>query len=158
MQPCSDDKAASSRRAETLCLRTVAKHPGFSTQHSASLAVDKYMRKYRRVLMSIEILEHVRKELTACGVVTSNKEFCVSWLARDESYLRVLRFHGLEPSADVLTTCASKLGYYAHHLSQSPNPATQDLTSRLRNMRALCEQALDQRARRKWMTVERMGL
>ncbi|MCR9140470.1 MAG: hypothetical protein NXI27_31250 [Alphaproteobacteria bacterium] len=53
--------------------------------------------------MSRQVLEQIRDELTSCGVVSSNREFCESWLARDASYLRGLKFRGLEPSAATLT-------------------------------------------------------
>jgi hypothetical protein len=52
--------------------------------------------------MSIRILENVCAELKECNAITSNREFCVSWLAKDESYLRVLRHHQTQPSADAL--------------------------------------------------------
>lgn len=108
--------------------------------------------------MSVEILERVRKELLDRGVVASNKEFCVSWLARDESYLRVLRFHRVDPSADALVTLASKLGYYAEHSGRSPKKEHVELARRFADLRDLCQQAIEQQAKAKWMTPERMGL
>ena len=67
--------------------------------------------------MSIGILEAVRDELIACEAVGSGRVFCESWLAKDASYIRVLKFHNKDPSADAFATCASKLGYYVRHLS-----------------------------------------
>ena len=43
--------------------------------------------------MSIGILEAVRDELIACEAVGSGRVFCESWLAKDASYIRVLKFH-----------------------------------------------------------------
>ena len=60
--------------------------------------------------MSIQVLKTVCDELKACDVIASNREFCVSWLAKDASYLCVLRHHKSEPSADALANYASKLG------------------------------------------------
>jgi biotin-(acetyl-CoA carboxylase) ligase len=108
--------------------------------------------------MSRQILEHVRDELKACKAVTSNREFCESWLAKDESYLRVLRTHQTQPSADAFATCASKLGYYAKHMSQSKNPAYREWSSLFLQLRELCFTAMDQQAKAKWMTPKRMGL
>lgn len=108
--------------------------------------------------MSRKILEHVRDELIECRAIRSNREFCVSWLAKDESYMRGLRFHNLQPSADALATCASKLGYYAHLLSKSGNADHTAISDRFLDMKALCHQAMEQQARAKWMTPERMGL
>lgn len=75
--------------------------------------------------MSIRVLETVCRELKACNAITSNREFCESWLAKDERYLRVLRYLRADPSADALAICASKLGYYATHLSRSERPEHQ---------------------------------
>lgn len=108
--------------------------------------------------MSRQILEQVRDELIDCAAVNSHKEFCESWLAKDESYMRGLRFRDLQPSADALATCASKLAYYAHHLGKSSRTEHQQLGERLAALNHLCQQALEQQARSKWMTPQRMGL
>lgn len=108
--------------------------------------------------MSRQILEQIRDELTKCGAVASNKEFCEGWLARDESYMRGLKLRRLDPSAATLATCASKLGYYAHHLASSSKPEHQDWRQRFIKLRQLCEQAMEQKARAQWMTPKRMGL
>jgi hypothetical protein len=47
--------------------------------------------------MSIGILEAVRDELIACEAVGSGRVFCESWLAKDASYIRVLKFHNKDP-------------------------------------------------------------
>jgi len=108
--------------------------------------------------MSIQVLETVCAELKACNAITSNREFCESWLAKDQSYLRVLRFHRTEASADALAICASKLGYYAHNLSKSDKPEHQKWVERFEQLRSMCLQAMEQQAKTKWMTPERMGL
>lgn len=108
--------------------------------------------------MTLQILETVRDKLIDCDAVRSNKEFCVSWLAKDESYLRVLRHRKAAPSADALATCASKLAYYAKHLRKSDHPHHQNWAEQFDELRALCEQMLYDNARTKWMTPKRMGL
>ena len=108
--------------------------------------------------MSRQVLEQIRDELTKCGAVASNKEFCEGWLARDESYMRGLKFRELEPSVATLATCASKLGYYARHIANSTKPEYQDWHRRFTELRQLCEQAMEQQARAQWMTPKRMGL
>jgi len=108
--------------------------------------------------MSRQILEQVRDELKACHVIKSNSEFCVSWLAKDESYMRGLRFRNLNPSADALATCASKLGYYAKHLKGSKQAEQREWSERFYHLRGLCQQAMETQARAKWLTAERMGL
>lgn len=108
--------------------------------------------------MSIRVLETVCAELKACNAITSNKEFCISWLAKDESYMRVLRHHQTQPSADALAICASKLAYYALHLGKSDKLEHQEWVERFEDLRSQCLQAMDEQARTKWMTPERMGL
>jgi hypothetical protein len=107
--------------------------------------------------MSTQILETVRDKLIGCNAVQSNREFCVSWLAKDESYLRVLRNRKTAPSADALANCASKLAYYAKHLRHSNNPLHQNWAAQFDELRIVCEQMLYDNARSKWMTPERMG-
>lgn len=108
--------------------------------------------------MSRRVLEEICAGLKACDAVGSTREFCQSWLAKDESYLRVLRFHRADPSADALATLASKLGYYAEHFGRSPKKEYVDLARRFADLRNLCQQAIEQQAKAKWMTPERMGI
>lgn len=107
--------------------------------------------------MSIQVLEAVRDELLACGAITSGRVFCESWLAKDASYLRVLRFHNADPSADAFATCASKLGYYAKHLRASEQAQHKDWVERFERLQKLCHTAMDDQARQRWMTPERMN-
>lgn len=107
--------------------------------------------------MSIRVLEAVCAELKACSAVGSTREFCESWLAKDESYLRVLRFHQADPSADALVTLVSKLGYYAEHFGRSDRPDHADWAQRFGQLRDICQKTLERQARAKWMTPERMG-
>lgn len=108
--------------------------------------------------MSIRVLEAVRDELIAHKAVTSNREFCESWLAKDESYLRVLRFHKQTASADALATCASKLAYYHKHLARSERQDHKELAETFQRLRALCVVTMEEQARAKWMTPKRMLL
>jgi hypothetical protein len=70
----------------------------------------------------------------------------------------VLRHHKSEPSADALANCASKLGYYAYHFGKSENPAHAEWVTRFEELRGQCLHAMDQQAKTKWMTPERMSL
>ena len=108
--------------------------------------------------MAQQVLEQISLELKKLNIISSKREFCASWLAKDPSYMRGLRFRNLPPSADALATCASKLGYYAQHLAKSPNSHNQSIAAKFTELRALCLMELEQLARSKWMTAERMGL
>lgn len=108
--------------------------------------------------MTQPALEQVNLELKALNIIANNREFCESWLAKDPSYLRVLRFHKRMPSADALVTCASKLGYYALHLAKSTRTENHSMAAKFAELRSLCLAELEQLARSKWMTAERMGL
>ncbi len=106
--------------------------------------------------MSIQVIQQIRDELIACAAVSSTAEFCRSWLAKDESYMRVLRYHQQPASADALATCASKLGYYQKYLSLSQKSEHQALSETFQRLRALCVVTMEDQARAKWMTPERM--
>ena len=106
--------------------------------------------------MSIQVIQQIRDELIACAAVSSTAEFCRSWLAKDESYMRVLRYHQQPASADALATCASKLSYYQKYLSLSQKPEHQALSETFQRLRALCVVTMEDQARAKWMTPERM--
>ena len=108
--------------------------------------------------MSLRVLEDIRDELQGFAAVSSTSEFCRSWLAKDESYLRVLRYHGTAPSADAFATCASKLGYYAKHLQNSDDPKHKEWVELFQRLRALCVLTMEAQAKAKWMTARRMGL
>lgn len=108
--------------------------------------------------MAQQALEQVNLELKALNIIANNGEFCESWLAKDPSYLRVLRFHKRTPSADALATCASKLGYYAEHLAKSTRAENHSMAAKFSELRNLCLAELEQLARSKWMTADRMGL
>lgn len=108
--------------------------------------------------MSRCILEHIRDQLMEHGLISSNREFCYSWLARDESYIRGLRFRDMQPSVEALNTLASKLAYYSQHLSNSTSAKHQRWCRLFDQLHDKCIAALDQHAREQWMTVQRMGL
>lgn len=106
--------------------------------------------------MSIVVIQQIRDELIECAAVSSTAEFCRCWLAKDESYIRVLRFHQLPASVDALATCASKLGYYQKFLSSSDKAEHKQMAETFQRLRALCVATMEQQARAKWMTPERM--
>lgn len=108
--------------------------------------------------MTRQVLETARHELISAGVVAHSTEFCKSWLGKSECYIRTLRIQDIDPSADALSTLASKLRYYADRLDATSNTQHESLTTLLRKHQHLCEAALDQKARHKWMQPERMGL
>lgn len=57
-----------------------------------------------------------------------------------EGYLRGLRSRNLNPSADALATCASKLGYYALHLSKSSKAEQREWGKLFHELRGLFQQ------------------
>ena len=62
--------------------------------------------------MTKTVLDEIKHALMAANAVQGEQEFCVAWLGKNASYMRVLRFQQLQPSADALAVCASKLNYY----------------------------------------------
>lgn len=106
--------------------------------------------------MSIRLLEHMRDELIATGIVQNTPEFCRSWLGRSEGYIRVLRYHNTEPSVGTLSICSSKLGHYAARLAASEWAEHQAWGERLTNLKALCDRAIAKQAEAVWRAPERM--
>lgn len=106
--------------------------------------------------MSVRLLEHMRDELIATGIVQNTPEFCRSWLGRSEGYIRVLRYHNTEPSVVTLSICSSKLGYYAARLAASEWAEHQAWGERLTNLKALCDGAIAKQAEAVWRAPERM--
>ena len=52
--------------------------------------------------MTKTVLDEIKQALMAANAVQGEQEFCVAWLGKNASYMRVLRFQQLQPSADAL--------------------------------------------------------
>ena len=96
--------------------------------------------------MSVKLLEHLRDELIACGVVHNTPEFCRAWLGRSEGYIRTLRNHGTGPSVETLAICSHKLGYYADRLRGSGDDGHVRLAEQFYRLKLLCEGAIAEQA------------
>ena len=96
--------------------------------------------------MSVKLLEHLRDELIACGVVHNTPEFCRAWLGRSEGYIRTLRNHGTGPSVETLAICSHKLGYYADRLRGSGDDGHVRLAEQFDRLKLLCEGAIAEQA------------
>ena len=107
--------------------------------------------------MSIRLLEHLRDELIKTGIVQNTPEFCQSWLGRSEGYIRVLRYHDVEPSLETLTICANKLGHYANRLKASEDQEHQLWAAQLAKLKLLCDGAIAQQAEAVWRQPARMS-
>ena len=108
--------------------------------------------------MSIRLLEHLRDELIATGIVQNTPEFCRSWLGRSEGYIRVLRYHNAEPSVETLSICSNKLGYYEARLADSDQQQHQIWANRLSDLKTLCDSAIAKQAEAVWRAPERMAV
>ena len=108
--------------------------------------------------MSIRLLEHMRDELIATGIAQNTPEFCRSWLGRSEGYIRVLRYHQIEPSVETLTIYSNKLGYYAARLNASDAKDHKAWAAKLINLKALCDSAIAKQAESVWRAPERMAV
>ena len=103
--------------------------------------------------MSETILDVVRDQLVAAGMVQTQAEFCENWLGRSECYMRTLRFNGLGPSAEVLATLGSRLGFYANELGKRPDKTSQNRAVLLTEMRRKTQSVLEERVRERWQKV-----
>ena len=106
--------------------------------------------------MSIRLLEHMRDELIATGIVQDTPEFCHSWLGRSEGYIRTLRNHGTGPSVETLAICSHKLGHYAERLRGSAASDHAAMAAQFDQLKSLCDQAIAEHAERVWRAPERM--
>lgn len=103
------------------------------------------------------VLEEIKQELMAANAVKGEEEFCVGWLGKNASYMRTLRFHQLQPSADALAVCASKLNYYREKLERSSEARHRAWAERFAALHEKCTVALNEQAEAKWRVAERMG-
>lgn len=81
--------------------------------------------------------------LVELGAVASRKEFCEQWLGRGESYLRVIRHNGKEPSIAALAACIRKLNCYIGGL-ETAGAKDADIQP-VRNVLDACSKHIDER-------------
>lgn len=96
------------------------------------------------------IIENICNLVIAEGLAENEGDFCERWLCRGESYMRTLRFRQLQPSAEALTTCADKLGYYADLFAKSDRADTRTSAANLRVLERECRAAVERAARARW--------
>lgn len=107
--------------------------------------------------MTKNILDEIKAELIAANAIRGEQEFCVGWLGKNASYMRTLRFQNLQPSADALAICASKLAYYRTKLELSGEAKHVAWAKRFAVLHEKCVRALNEQAEAKWRVAERMG-
>ena len=107
--------------------------------------------------MTKTVLDEIKHALMAANAVDGEQEFCVVWLGKNASYMRVLHFQQLQPSADALAVCASKLNYYTQRLERSSDSKHKQWAQRFAVLHSKCTTALNEQARTKWQASERMG-
>ncbi len=108
--------------------------------------------------MTKMVLEEIKRELMAANAIKGEEEFCVGWLGKNASYMRTLRFQNLQPSADALAICASKLNYYKTKLERSSDGRHKVWAERFSALHEKCTAALNEQAEAKWRIAERMGV
>lgn len=86
-----------------------------------------------------EIYQYVK----SFGAVSTQKEFCEQWLGRGESYLRVIRHNGKEPSLEALAACARRLTGFIDAV-ESTGASDADVQS-LRNVQDACSKLINER-------------
>ena len=99
------------------------------------------------------ILERVRDTLMKSGMVKTHAEFCTHWLGRSESYMRTLRFNGLQPSAAALATLSSKLSYYAVQLDKRSDVTSTHWARVLDELHEATHQALYEQGQQRWTDI-----
>lgn len=107
--------------------------------------------------MTKTVLDEIKNALMAANIVRGEQEFCVAWLGKNASYMRVLRFQQLQPSADALAVCASKLNHYMQRLERSSDGNHKQWAQRFAVLHRKCITTLNKQARTKWQAAERMS-
>ena len=103
--------------------------------------------------MTKTVLDEIKQALMAANAVQGEQEFCVAWLGKNASYMRVLRFQKLQPSADALAVCASKFNYYKQRLEGSSDSKHKQWAERFAVLHHKCTKALNEQARTKWQAA-----
>ena len=107
--------------------------------------------------MTKTVLDEIKHALMAANAVQGEQEFCVAWLGKNASYMRVLRFQQLQPSAYALAVCVSKLNYYTQRLERRSHSKHKKWAQRFPVLHSKCTTELTEQARTKWQAAERMG-
>ena len=99
--------------------------------------------------MEKAVLNEVFEYLKEIKAVDSESEFSTEWLCRSESYLRSLRFKGVQPSIGTLAICASKLSHYGSRLKDKPKHA--DVSDQLLQLSNACNLQINNLGSAQWM-------
>jgi len=99
--------------------------------------------------MEKAVLNEVFEYLKEIKAVDSESEFSTDWLCRSESYLRSLRFKGVQPSIGTLAICASKLQYFGNRLKDKQKHA--DISDQMLNLSNACHNQIGALSKRQWI-------
>ena len=99
--------------------------------------------------MEKTVLNEVFEYLKEIKAVDTESEFSTDWLCRSESYLRSLRFKGVQPSMGTLAICASKLSHYGNKLRGKQ--AHSNISDRLLHLSEACNRQINAASEAQWM-------
>lgn len=98
--------------------------------------------------MKKKVLSEVFDLLHSVGLVSSEADFSRTWLCRSDCYMRTLRMKELEPGANTLAVCATKLDHYAESARWKHS---EQIGESMRKLSKRCRQEIYSRAREEWM-------
>ena len=99
--------------------------------------------------MQTTVLTEVYTLLKTIGAVANEAEFSRDWLGRGESYVRGLRFKGVNASTGSVAICASKLQHYGLQMCESA--AHRALGKQFLELSRECHNTINEEAEAVWL-------
>ena len=101
--------------------------------------------------MQKTVLTEVYALLKTIGAVANEAEFSRDWLGRSESYVRGLRFKGVNASTGSLAICASKLQHYGLRMFESS--AHSELGKQFLELSRECHNIINEEVEALWLAA-----
>ena len=101
--------------------------------------------------MQTTVLTEVYALLKTIGAVANEAEFSRDWLGRSASYVRWLRFRGVDASTDSAAICASKLRHYGKRMCESS--VRRELGKQFLQLSAECHKTITEEAEVQWLAA-----
>ena len=101
--------------------------------------------------MQRTVLKEIYALLKTIGAVANEAEFSRDWLGRSESYVRGLRFKGVNASTGSVAICASKLQHYGLQMCESA--AHRALGKQFLELSRECHNTINEEAEAVWLAA-----
>ena len=99
------------------------------------------------------VFEHTYQLLKQLSVVDTKAEFCRTWLGRNESYFRCLRYNNKQPSTQTLAVLSNKLRHYSNILQQANSTQSQQIAAKFASLSNQCDNYINRQAKDTWIKL-----